>query len=327
MRVPLRLTSRAAAFALAAVACPGAAAAQSPYPVKPVRMIVPYSAGAGTDTTARIVAGKLSDKFGQQVVVDNRTGAGGAIAIEYTANANPDGYTLALITASQAVVVANGQKLPYDLQKDLRPVTQLTSVFYVLYVPPSLPAKSVKELLAHAKANPGKLNFASSGVGSLQHVAGELLNHLAGIRMVHVTYRGAANIIPAMIANEVQVGFNSTFGVRPQVQAGRLRWLATTGAKRSPVVDLPTIAEAAGLPGYEVDQWYALVTGAKVPTPIVATLYKATAEALTAPDVVQRLTSDGSTIVGSSPEELRAYIDADIAKWRKLVREANLRLY
>ncbi|MES2564631.1 MAG: tripartite tricarboxylate transporter substrate-binding protein, partial [Pseudomonadota bacterium] len=154
------------------------------YPTKPIRLIVPYSAGAGTDTTARIIAAKLTDKWGQQVVVDNRTGAGGAIGVEYTANANPDGYTLCLITASQAVIAASGQKLPYDILKDLRPITQVTSVFYVVYVPPSLPAKTMKELIAHARANPGKLNFASSGVGSLQHVGGELLNHMAGIKMV-----------------------------------------------------------------------------------------------------------------------------------------------
>jgi tripartite-type tricarboxylate transporter receptor subunit TctC len=303
-----------------------ALAQAQPYPSKPIRLIVPYSAGAGTDTTARIVAAKLTERWGQQVVVDNRTGAGGAIAVEYTANANPDGYTICLITASQAVTAASGQKLPYDILKDLRPITQITSVFYVVYVPPSLPAKSIKELIAYAKANPGKLNFASSGVGSLQHVGGELLNYMAGIKMVHVTYRGAANIIPAMLANEVQVGFNSLFGVRPQVQAGRLRWLAITAARRSSLIDLPTVAEA-GLPGYEVDQWYAIVTSARVPAPIATTLYTAISESLQAPDVVQRLSADGSIIVGSTPEQLAAYMRADMAKWRKLVKEAGLQLH
>jgi tripartite-type tricarboxylate transporter receptor subunit TctC len=315
--------ARTAATLLCAIA--SQAYAQS-YPTKPIRLIVPYSAGAGTDTTARIVAAKLTDKWGQQVVVDNRTGAGGAIGVEYTANANPDGYTLCLITASQAVVAASGQKLSYDILKDLRPITQITSVFYVVYVPPSLPVKTIKELISYAKANPGKLNFASSGVGSLQHVGGELLNHMAGIKMVHITYRGAANIIPAMLANEVQVGFNSMFGVRPQVQAGRLRWLAITAAKRAPIVDLPTVAEA-GLPGYEVDQWYAMVTAARAPTAIVSTLHRAIVEALQATDVAQRLSADGSIIVGSTPEQLGAYIRSDMAKWKKLVKEANLQLH
>jgi len=295
------------------------------YPAKPIRFIVPYPAGAGTDTTARTVAAKLAERWGHQVVVDNRTGAGGAIAIESTANANPDGYTLCLITASQAVSAASGQKLPYDLRKDLRPVAQVTSLFYVVYHPISLPVKSVKELIAYAKANPGKLNFASSGVGSLQHVSGEMLNYMAGIKMVHVPYRGAASIITAMLANEVHVGFNSMFGVRPQVQAGRLRWIAITATKRSPVVDLPTVAES-GLPGFEVAQWYGIVTSARTPTPIVTKVNAAVREILQAPDVAQRLTADGSELVGGTPEQFAAYITSDIEKWRKLVKAANLQL-
>jgi tripartite-type tricarboxylate transporter receptor subunit TctC len=311
---------------LTLMSAPDTQAQSTAYPNKPIRLIVPYSAGAGTDTTARIVAAKLTEKWGQQVVVDNRTGAAGAIGVEYTASANPDGYTLCLITASQAVSAASGQKMPYNILTDLRPVTQVTAVFYVVYLPLSVPAKSMKELIAYAKANTGKLNFASSGVGSLQHVAGELLNLMAGIKMVHVSYRGAANIIPAMLANEVQVGFNSLFGVRPQVQAGRLRWVAITAAKRSPLIDLPTVAES-GLPGYEVQQWYGIVTSAKVPTSIVTRLHSAVSESLQAPDVVQRLSADGSVIVGSTPEQFGDYIKSDIAKWTRLVKEANLQLH
>ena len=206
------------------------------YPSKPIRFIVPYSPGAGTDTTARTIAAKLAEKWGQQVVIDNRPGASGVIAVEQTALANPDGHTICLFSASQATIESTGQKLPYDIMKDLQPVTQVTSVFFVVYHPPSLPVKSIRELIAYAKANPGKLNYGTSGIGSLQHFAGELMSHMAGIRMVQVPYKGAANIVTAMLANEVQLGFNSMFSVRPQVQAGRLRWLAITAGKRSPTV-------------------------------------------------------------------------------------------
>ena len=298
----------------------------SRYPTKPIRFIVPYSPGAGTDTTARVVATKLSEKWSQQVVVDNRTGGGGTLGPDYTAHANPDGYTICLVSASQATAQASGQKMNYDFTKDLQPVTQLISTFYVVYHSPSVPVKSIKELIAYAKANPGKLNYGTSGVGSLQHFAGELMNHMAGIRLVQVPFKGAANIVTSMLANEVQVGFNSMFSVRPQVQAGRLRWLAITDSKRSPLLDLPTVAEA-GLPGYEVNQWYGVVTSSKVPAAIVRKLQTGMAEALQAPEVIQRLTSDGSAIIGNTPQQFGAYIDADVRRWRKLIREANLKFY
>jgi tripartite-type tricarboxylate transporter receptor subunit TctC len=295
------------------------------YPSKAIRFIVPYAPGAGTDTTARTIAAKLAQQWGQQVVVDNRTGGGGAVGIEYTANANPDGYTMGLVTASHTTAQASGQKLSYDLTKDLQPISLLTSVFYVVYVPLSLPVKSIKELIAYAKAQPGKLNYGTSGPGSLQHFGGELMSHMAGIKMVHVAYKGSAPIITAMLANEVHLGFNSMFSVRPQVQAGRLRWIAMTASKRSPTVDLPTVSES-GLPGYEVIQWYGLITSARTSTPIVKKLHGGVTEALRASEVAQRLTADGSEIVASTPEDFGAYIRSDIAKWRKLIREANLTL-
>jgi tripartite-type tricarboxylate transporter receptor subunit TctC len=308
--------------ALAALAASSLQAAQSDYPSKPIRLIVPYSAGGATDITARTIGAKLTEKWGQQVVVDNRTGAGGAIALEYTVNASPDGYTICLFSASQATAAASGQKRPYDVQKDLQPISLTTSLPYVVYHPPSLPVKSVKELVAYAKANPGKINYGTSGVGSLQHFAGELMSNMTGIRLVHVPFKGSANIIQAMLANEVHLGFNSMFSVRPQVQAGRLRWIAVTGSKRSPLVDLPTVAET--LPGFEVTQWYGLVTGARVAKPIVQKLNAATVEALRAPDVAQRLTADGSEVVASTPEQFAAYLKSEIAKWTKLVKDANL---
>ncbi|HZN27701.1 MAG TPA: tripartite tricarboxylate transporter substrate binding protein [Burkholderiales bacterium] len=296
------------------------------YPTKPIRFIVPFAPGAGTDTTARTIGQKLGEKWGQQTVVENRTGAGGAIGVELAAKANPDGYTICLISASNSVNSATNPNLPYDLTKDLQGIAQASSLFYVVYIHPSLPAKTIKELIAHAKANPGKLNFGSSGTGTLQHFSGELLNHQAGVKIVHVPYKGTAAVIPAMLAGEVQVGFGSLIGTRPQMQANRVRGLAITSRKRSPAVDLPTVAES-GLPGYEVDQWYGVITSSKVSKAIVNKLNGAIVEALKDPEVVKRLSTDGSTPVGSSPEQFNAHIRSEIAKWKKLVKEANLQLH
>jgi tripartite-type tricarboxylate transporter receptor subunit TctC len=307
---------------LAAPAAPSDAAKD--YPNKPVRFIVLAVAGAGTDTTARTIALKLSEKWGKQVVVDNRTGATGVIGLELTANALPDGYTICMISASHAVNSATNSKLPYDLTKDLQAISQATTLFYVVYHSPSVPVKSVKELIAYAKANPGKLNFGSSGTGSLQHFAGEMFNHMAGVKITHVPYKGSAAVVVAMLANDVQVGFGTLFGVRPHMASGRLRVLAISAAKRSPAVpELPTIAEA-GVAGYEVDQWYGVITSAKVPRAIVTKLHAAIVDALKFPDVVHRLGADGSTPVGSTPEQFSAHIKSEIAKWRRLAGDAGL---
>jgi tripartite-type tricarboxylate transporter receptor subunit TctC len=318
------------ACSVAAVLAPAARAAQNDpapgYPNKPIRFIVPFAPGAGTDTTARTIAQKLTDKWGHQVVVDNRTGAGGAIGVDYTAKAVPDGYTICLISASNSVNAATNPSLPYNMERDLQGISQATSLFYVVYVHPSLPVKNVKDLIAHAKANPGKLNFGSSGTGTLQHFSGELLNHMAGIQMVHVPYKGTAAVIPAMLSGEVHVGFGSLIGTRPQMEAGKLRGLAITAAKRSPSTDLPTAAES-GVPGYEVDQWYGVITSSKVPKNIVQKLNVGIVEAVKSPDVAKRLTADGSTPVGSSPEQFNTHIRSEIAKWKKLVKEANLQLH
>jgi len=323
--VPLLAVLAAAPGGPAAAAAPADPAAS--YPSRPIRMIVPFVAGAGTDTTARAIAFKLSEAWGQQVVADNRTGAAGAIGVDLTAKAIPDGYTLCLISASISVNSATNPGLPYDLAKDLQAISQATSLYYVLYHHPSIPVKSVKELVAYARANPDKLHFGSSGAGSLQHFSGEMFNYLAKVKMVHVPYKGTAAVIPAMFAGDIQVGFGSLIGVRPHMTGGRLMALAITANKRSPAVpDLPTIAEA-GVPGYEVDQWYGVITGAKVPAPIVRKLHAAIAEALKSPDVVKRLSSDGSTPVGSTPEQFGAHIKSEIAKWRKLSQEAGIKLH
>ena len=320
----------------AALFCAGALIAQplwaaqtdlaKDYPSKPIRLIVPFTPGAGTDTTARLIAKKLSEMWNQQVIVDNRTGAAGAIAVQLTAQSNPDGYTICLISASQSVNSAVNAKLPFDLTKDLQGITQATSLFYAMYVNPAVPAKSVKELIAYAKANPGKLNFGSSGTGGLEHFAGEMFNYMAGVKIAHVPYKGSASAITANLAGEVQLGYGTLFGVRPQWEAGRLRVLAITAGKRSPAApELPTIAEA-GVPGYEVNQWYGIIAGAKVARPIIDKLQVAIAEAVKSPEISKRLAADGSTAVGSTPDQFSAHIKSEINKWRKLVNDAHLQL-
>jgi tripartite-type tricarboxylate transporter receptor subunit TctC len=296
------------------------------YPNHPVRFIVPFVPGAGTDITGRTIAAKLTERWGQQVVVDNRTGAAGSIGVDLTRQATPDGYTLCLISASHTVSVATNPKLPYDLIRDLQAVSQATSLFYVVYVNPAVPANSIRELVAHAKANPGKLNYGSSGTFGLQHFAGEMLAHLAGIRITHVPYKGGAAVIMDALAGNMQIGFGTFLSLRPHFKSGRLRGLAITAARRSPAApEMPTVAEA-GVPGYEVDQWYGVITGARVPRPIVQKLYAGISESLKSPEVAARLAGDGSTPVGSTPEQFGAHIRSEIDKWRRLVKDANIRL-
>lgn len=296
------------------------------YPDKPIRLIAPFTPGAGTDATARLIAKRLSELWGQQVVVDNRTGAAGAIGVALTSEANPDGYTICLISASHSVNSAVNSKLPYDLTKNLQGITQATSLFYAAYINPSVPAQSIKELITYAKANPGKLNFGSSGTGGLQHFAGELFNHMTGVKITHVPFKGSASAIIANLAGEIQVGYGTLFGVRPHWKSGRLRVLAITAGKRSPAApELPTVAEA-GVPGYEVDQWYGIITGAKVPRAIVNKLQAGIAESLRSPDLLKRLAAEGSTAVGSTPDQFNAHIKSEINKWRILAKEAHLQM-
>ena len=311
----------------AAASVAGAAESVKAYPSKPVRLIAPFTPGAGTDTTARMLAKHLGEQWNQQVVVDNRTGAAGAIGVEIASQALPDGYTICLISASHSVNSATNPNLPYNLTKDLQGISQATSLFYAVYVNEKVPAKSIKELVAYAKANPGKLNYSSSGTGGLQHFAGEMFDHLAKTKMVHVPFKGSAAGIVANLAGEVQVGFGTLFGVRPHMQTGRLRVLAITAKKRSPAVpDIPTVDEA-GVPGYEVDQWYGIIGGAKIPKPIINKIRDGIVVALKDPAVVKRLASDGSTPVGSTPEQFNAHIKSEVSKWNTLAKAAGLKLH
>lgn len=311
----------------AAVAPAVQAAAADGYPNKPIRLIVPFVPGAGTDITGRTIAAKLSERWGQQVVVDNRTGAAGAIGVEVTANAAPDGYTICLISASHAVNSATNPKLPYDLTKDLQGVSQATSLFYVMYVHPSVPAKTMQEFTAYAKANPNKLNFGSSGTGGLQHLAGEMYNYLAGAKMTHVPYKGGAAVITDVLANNIQVGFGTVLSLRPHFKSGKLRWLAMSAKQRSPSApEIPTLAES-GVPGYEVDQWYGIIASSKVPKPIIDKLSQAIAESIKSPETAQRLSGEGSMPVGSTAEQFTAHIRGEVGKWKKLVQDAGLKLH
>ena len=297
------------------------------YPAKPIRLIAPFVPGGGSDITARAIAVKLTERWGQQVIVDNRAGAAGAIGVELTATAAPDGYTICLISASHSVNSATNTRLPYDLIRDLQAISQATSLFYVMHVHPSVPAKSIPELITYAKANPAKLSFGSSGTGGLQHLAGEMFNYLAGVKMVHIPYKGGAAATTDAIAGNIQVGFGTLLSSRPYYKAGRLRPLAITARQRSSTApEYPTIAEA-GLPGYEVDQWYGIITSAKVPRPLVDKLAVAIAEAVKSPETAQRLSGEGSIPVGSTPDQFSAHIRSEIAKWRKLVKDAALVLH
>ena len=319
----------AAIGASAMIVSTTSAAAADPvkdYPSKPVRFIAPFTPGAGTDTTARTIAQKLSDKWGQQVVVDNRTGAAGATGVDITAKAPPDGYTICLISASHSVNSATNTKLPYDLTKDLQGITQATSLFYVVYHHPSVPVKSIRELIAYAKANPGKLNFGSSGTGGLQHFAGEMFNHMAGIKITHVPFKGSASVIVSMLSGEVQVGFGTLFGVRPHMQSGRLHVLAITAAKRSPAApELPTVAES-GYPGYEVTNWHGLVAPKGLPRDIVERLNREIGEVVKGDEMKKNLAADGLEPAGGTPARFGEILKSEMARWAKVVQQAGIKI-
>lgn len=296
------------------------------YPRRSVRFIVPFVPGAGTDLTTRTVAKKLTETHGQQFIADNRAGAAGSIGADITAKANPDGYTICLISSGHTVLSATNSKLPYDLERDLHAVSQVSTLFYVLAVHPSFPVKSVKELIAYAKANPGKVNQGSSGTGALQHFAGEMLAYQTGVKFVHVPYKGGAASLAAVMAGEVEMSFTTLLSARPHMAAGKIRILGITAGKRSPAIpEIPTIAES-GVPGFEANQWYGVVTSGKVPLPIVNKLSAMLKDAVNSPEVVERLSADGSTPMTSTPAQFRAHIGSEITKWRKLVKDAGLQM-
>ena len=297
------------------------------YPNRPIRAIVPIAPGGGTDTTGRLVTTKLSEALGQQIVVDNRAGGGGTIGASIVAKARPDGYTLLFGSIStHGVNPAMYKNLPYDHIKDFAPVSLIGTVPNVLVVHPSLPVKSVSDLINYAKANPGKINYGSAGIGSPPHLSMELLKSMAGINLLHVPYKGAGPALAELLGGQVQVMCTSLAGQLPHIKAGRVRGLAVTTTKRNlQLPDVPTMIEA-GVPGYEVTIWYAVFTPAGVPKTIIARLNSELVKLLNAPDMKERMAQIGVDPAPSTPEELAAFVRSETAKWTKTVQEAGVKL-
>ena len=305
-------------LALAAVA--GSASAQA-YPTRPIRLVVPFAAGGPADIQARLIGPKLTEAWGQPVVVENRPGGNTIIATELTARADPDGHLIQVISAGFAINVSLYAKLPYDSVRDIAPVSQLTSGPAIAVVHPSLPVRSVKDLIALAKARPGQLTYASAGLPS--QLAVELFKVMTGTDMVHVPYKGQSPAMIDLIAGHVQVSFPTMLGTLGHVEAGRLRALATTGAKRSPAApNLPTMIEA-GVPGYVATNWFGTAVPAKTPPAIVAKLSQEIARVLRLPDVGERLLSQGLEPASSTPGEFSSYIRSEMTKWAKVVKASG----
>ena len=314
------IVATGALLALAATS----ALAQVPYPSRPVRIIVPTSPPGGADSVARTIAQPMSERFGQQVIVDNRAGASTMIGGELAARATPDGYTLLLGISTLATNPATFRKVPYDALRDFTPITHAAIQTLMLAAHPSFPAKTVKELIAIAKARPGDVVYSSPGFGTNPQLGMELFLYMSGTRMLHVPYRGGGESILALVSGQVSVTVASTLGAMPQVRAGRLRALGVTSSKRlAGAPDVPTIAEA-GVPGYESLQWYGLLAPTGVPPEILARVYKEAVAALRMPDVVSRLAADGSEVIASTPEQFGAFIRAETLKWAKLVKAAGI---
>jgi tripartite-type tricarboxylate transporter receptor subunit TctC len=320
----MQLSSRVLAAALALVLTAGAAFAQS-YPMRPIRLLTPIAPGGGLDVIARMIAPALSENLGKSVVVDNRPGASGAIAMEITAHAAPDGYTLAIFSVSQ-VIAAEMNKSSYDMFRDLAPVSQVAAAPYVMAVSLLLPANSVSELIAYAKANPGKLAYASSGVATLQQLATELFASTVGIKLIHVPYKGVGAAFPDMIAGRTPLTISSMASLAGLLRANRLRPLAVTTTQRTAMLpEVPTMIEA-GLPGFVVTQWHGIVAPAGTPRPIVDRLYQGINKSLQHPDVIARIAADGTEGVGSTPQQFAAHMQAERTKWIQAIKQAGISL-
>ena len=299
------------------------AAASDDYPNKPIRLIIPFPPGGSNDVVGRMVAQRLSDKLGQQVFVDNRGGAGGTIGTDIAAKAAPDGYTLLVVSLAHAVN-ASLYKLPYDHEKGFAPVAMFGSGTNVVAVNPELPVNSVKELTALAKQKPGELNYASAGVGSFQHLGGELFKLMAGVDIVHVPFRGGGPAMIDVMGGHTKIVFSSLIQTTPHLKAGKLKALATGGATRNPVLpDVPTVAEA-GVPGYEANNWWGMLAPSGTPSEIIDKLNKAVSAALDAPELQVQFAKEGATVIKMSPAEFGKYVEAETAKWARVVKEAHI---
>ncbi len=306
-----------------ALLCPAWAMAQD-FPSKPIHLIVPFPPGGPNDIIARVVGQRMSNILKQTIVVENRSGQGGVIGTDAVAKAQPDGYTIGIVSAGALAISPSMEKVPYVTLRDLQPVTLVAKVPEMLVVATSVPAHNMKELVALAKAQPGKLNFASSGPGSLPQLAGELFKITAKIDIVHVPYRGAAPAVNDLLGQQVQMVFLDLPILLPQIKAGKLRPIAVGTPQRVPSApDVPTTAEV-GMPGLLTENWYGMIAPAKAPPQVVAALNKAAIEAMKDPAVISKLASQGAILAGGTPEEFRAYIDSETTKWAKVIKDAGV---
>lgn len=323
-----RVVTGALAGVLAGLAMPPAFAAEdvASYPSRPITIVLGYPPGGPTDLIARVVAQKLTEAWGKPVIVENKPGAGSNIATEQVVRAAPDGYTLLVETIANATNMSVYKKMSYDTHKDLAPIVQFMASPSVLVVGPKVPAKNLKELVALAKAQPGKLDFASTGVGGSPHLAGEMLKVRAGIDIVHIPYKGATPALQDLLGGQVAMGFMTSLGLSQHLQAGKLRALAVASPKRVPELpDVPTMAEA-GLPNFNVLSWNGLAAPARTPRPIVEKLNAEVNRILSMPDVRKQLQSTGGDPVGGTPEEFAKFVDSEIRQWAAVVKSANVTL-
>jgi tripartite-type tricarboxylate transporter receptor subunit TctC len=321
MRLPIRL----AALVLALGA--GTAFAQGAYPSKPIKIVVPFAAAGTTDLLARAVGNEMQKAMGQPVVVENRPGAGGNLGSDIVAKAAPDGYTLLVGAVSpQAINVTLYPKMPYDVMRDFVHITLIAAVPNVLEVNPSVPVKTVKELIALAKSKPGQLTYASSGSGTSIHLSAELFKTMAGVDMLHIPYKGSGPAVTDLIAGQVNLMFDNLPSSIAQIKAGKLRAIAVTTLKRSPALpDVPTIAES-GLPGYDASSWFGMHAPAGTSKDIVQKLYQVVSKSLHTPEMSERLATQGAEAVGNTPEEFTEFVRAEIAKWAKVVKASGARV-
>ena len=306
-------------------ACFAAGAAAQTYPVKPVRIVVPFSPGGSNDILARVIGQKLTEAWGQQVIAENRPGGGTVIGTEVVAKSAPDGYTLLMVSPSHSTNPTLVKKLPYDTFRDLAPIILVAHSSNVLLSHPSLPVRSVKELIALARSRPEQITFASGGNGTSTHLSGELLSQRAGVKMVHVPYKGAAPALLALVSGEVTWIFSNAIPSLPHLRSGRLRALGVTGAKRNPVLpEVPTVADT--LPGFEVYSWYGIAAQGATPKDLVARLNRDIARVLETSEMRSRIAAEGAEVKGGSPEEFTAFLRAEIDKWAKVIKAAGIGL-
>jgi tripartite-type tricarboxylate transporter receptor subunit TctC len=318
-----RLQAIAIALCLAVLALPRGAAAED-WPARPITLVVPFAAGGTTDIVARIVSQPLSMRLGQSVIVENLGGAGGTLGANQAAKAAPDGYTIFMATIAHTMAPGIYKTLPYDFEKDFEPITIAAYVPNIVIVHPSVPAKTIGELLAYIRANPGKVNYGSAGIGSTEHMSGELLSAMANLKMVHVPYKGGAPMMADLIAGHIEMSIETSGSASPHIKSGGVRALAVSTAKRSPAFpDLPTLAEA-GLTSYDVTTWYGLLVPKGTPAEVRERLYKELSEILKSPEIAARLSDIGANPGGETPAEFAAFIKSETDKWIKLAKDAHI---